>query len=123
MNVKNIEYVNVYSQLSGCEDVDFNDFIKDDFIQEVDGQVTSGSVSLPDPVTLETEENEHDVLETLGDYKCDTEMSVENVSEVVNTKTLKGRFYCTQVLYWMGGGDGEECGKEEECCWPVYSQV
>jgi hypothetical protein len=38
---------------------------------------------------------------------------------VVNIKTLKGRFYCTQVLYWVGGGDGEECGKEEECCWPL----
>ena len=23
----------------------------------------------------------------------------------------------------MGGGCGEECEKEEECCWPVCSQV
>ncbi len=23
----------------------------------------------------------------------------------------------------MGGGCGEVCGKEEECCWPVCSQV
>ena len=30
---------NIYSQLSGLEDVDFNDFIKDDFIPEGDGQV------------------------------------------------------------------------------------
>jgi hypothetical protein len=43
---------NVYSQLS--EDVVFNDFIKDDFIQEGYGQVTSGSSSLPDLVALET---------------------------------------------------------------------
>jgi len=47
---------NVYSQLSGLEDVVFNDFIKDDFIPEGHGQVTSGSESLPDPVALETEE-------------------------------------------------------------------
>ena len=36
---------NVYSQVSGLEDVVFNDFIKDDFIQEGDGQVASGSAS------------------------------------------------------------------------------
>jgi hypothetical protein len=54
-------------------------FIKDDFIAEGDGQVASGSTSLPGPVALETEEqslgreqNEHDVVEALGDYKCDT---------------------------------------------------
>ena len=46
---------NVYSQLSGLEDLVFIDFIKDDCIPEVDGQVTPGSVSLPDPVVLETE--------------------------------------------------------------------
>ena len=76
----------MYSQLSGLEDVVFNDFIKDDFIPEGDGQVASGSASLPDPVALETEEqrlereqNERDVLEALGDYKCDARMSVENV--------------------------------------------
>ena len=61
---------NVYSQLSGLEDVTFNDFIKDYFIPEGDGQVASGSASLSDPVTLETQEqtlereqNERDVLE------------------------------------------------------------
>ena len=60
----------VYSQLSGLEDVGFNDLIKaHDFIPEGDGQVASGSVSLPDPLALETEEqrlereqNERDVL-------------------------------------------------------------
>jgi len=44
---------NVYSprewQLSGLEDVGFNDFNKDDFVPEGDGQVASGSASLPDP--------------------------------------------------------------------------
>ncbi len=62
------------------DDVVFNDssFIKDDFIPEGDGQVASGSESLPDPVDLETDEqmlereqNERDVLDTLDEYKCD----------------------------------------------------
>ena len=35
----------VYSQLSGLEDVVFNDFIKDDCIPAGDGQVTSGTGS------------------------------------------------------------------------------
>ena len=38
----------------GCFQGD--DFIKDDFIPDGDGQVSSGSVSLPDPVALEVEE-------------------------------------------------------------------
>ncbi len=42
--------------------------------------------------TLKSEQNERDVPETLGEYKCDAGMSVENVSTVVNIKTLKGRF-------------------------------
>jgi hypothetical protein len=40
---------------------------------------------------LEREQDEHDVLEALGDYKRDTGMSVENVP-VVNIKSLKRRF-------------------------------
>jgi hypothetical protein len=59
----------------------------------------SGSASLPDPVALETEEhslereqNERDVLEALGEYKCDAGMSVENVTAVVNKKRLQGQF-------------------------------
>ena len=74
-------------------------FIKDNFIPEGDGQVTSCSASLPDPIALgtqeqrlESEQNACDVLEALGDYKCDAGMSVENVPAVVNIKTLKGRF-------------------------------
>ena len=64
------------STLGTCgqvEDVVFNDFIKDDFIPESDGQIATCSASLPDPVGLETEEqvlireqNERDVLEALG---------------------------------------------------------
>jgi hypothetical protein len=37
------------------------------------------------------EQNERDVLEALGDYKCDAGMSVENVSALVNIRALKGR--------------------------------
>ena len=61
--------------------------------------VLHGSASLAAPVVLETEEqmlerqqNELDVLEALGEHKCDTGMSVENVPAVVNIKTLKVRF-------------------------------
>jgi len=39
----------------GLEDVVFNDFIKDGFIPEAEGQVVSGSASLPDPVVVETD--------------------------------------------------------------------
>ena len=64
----------------------FNDFIKDDFIPEGDGQVASGSAALPDPVVLETkeqmlerEQNERDVLDALGEYEYDSGMSVQDV--------------------------------------------
>jgi hypothetical protein len=65
----------------------FNDFIKDYFIPEGDCQVASGFAFLPDPVALETQEqrlereqNERDVLEALGEYKCDAGMFVEKVA-------------------------------------------
>ena len=65
----------MYCQISGLEDVIFNDFIKDDLIPSGDGQVASGSAPLPDPVALETEEeklereqNECDALDAVGDY-------------------------------------------------------
>ena len=71
--------------------------MKDDSRPEGDSQVASGSASLPDPVALETEEqtlereqNERDLLEALGEHKCDPGMSVKNVPAVVNIKTLKG---------------------------------
>ena len=41
---------NVSSQLSGVEDLVSIDFITDEFIPDGDGQVSSGSESLPDPV-------------------------------------------------------------------------
>ncbi len=70
-----------------------SDFIKDDCIPEGDGQVASGSASLPDPVVVEAEEqmlereqDERDVLEALGEYKCDAGMSVEDVPANFNIK-------------------------------------
>ncbi len=72
-------------------------------------------------LTLKREQNEPDVLEALGEYKCDAGMSVENVPAVVNIKTLKGGFIAHSLC--VGGGCDEECGKEEECFWPVCSQV
>jgi hypothetical protein len=51
-------------------------------------------------------------------------MSIENVSVVVNIKTLKGRFieHKFSQCDWVDSGGGEECGKEEECyCQPVCS--
>jgi hypothetical protein len=107
---------NVYSQLSGLEIVVFNDFIKDDFISEGDRQIASGSASLPDPVALETveetlerEQNERDVREALGEYKCDGGMSVENVTAVVNIKTLKGRFIAYKFSTGWAVGVEKKC--------------
>ncbi len=72
----------------------FNDFVKVISFQKVmfkSRQVLS--VSLPDPVVLETEEqmlkrekNVCDVpkVDTLGEYKYDTGMSVEDVLPIVN---------------------------------------
>jgi hypothetical protein len=83
-----------------------------DFISEADSQIVSGSGSLPDPVVLETEEqmlererNERDVLDALGEYKCDTGMSVEDVPAVVNKKTQKGQLITHK---FNTGGCGEE---------------
>jgi hypothetical protein len=69
----------------------------DNHFPEGDGEVASGSASLSDPVVLETEDqilereqNELDVLEALGEYKCDSGMFVEDVNAIVNITTLKG---------------------------------
>jgi hypothetical protein len=49
--------------------------------------------------------------ETLGEYKCDTGMSVEDVTVtvIVNIKTLKGRLI-TLKFNTGWSGCGEECG-------------
>ena len=60
------------------------------------------SASRPDPVASYTgadarkkgaeRQNERDFLEALGEYKCDTGVSVENVPAVFNIKAVKGGF-------------------------------
>ena len=65
-----------------------SEMIKYDFILEGNGQIMSGSVFLPDPVALDSEEqrfereqNERDALELLCGYKFDAGMSVESVNK------------------------------------------
>ena len=63
---------------------------------------------------FEREQNECDVLESLGDYKCDAGMPVENLPAVVNIKTLKGRL----IAHKFSTGWSVEVvtsGKEEKC--------
>ena len=51
-------------------------------------------------------------------------MSVEDVPVIVNIKTLKGRLIAHKFnTGWSVGVVKPECGKEEECCWPVCSQI
>jgi hypothetical protein len=72
--------------------------------------------------TLEREQNEWDVLEALGGYTCDAGMSVDNVTAVVNIKTLKGRVIAQKFSTGRVAGVVKS-GKEGECCLPVCSQV
>ncbi len=44
---------------------------------------------------------------------------MEDVTAIVNIKTLKGRLIANK----FNTGCSEECGKEGDCCWPVCSQV
>jgi hypothetical protein len=53
---------------------------------------------------LEREQNECDVLDALGEYKCDTGMFVEDVLEIVNIKTLKGRLIAHKFNTWWAVG-------------------
>ena len=69
----------------------------DNHFPEGDDEVASGSASLSDPVVMETEDqilereqNGLDVLEALGEYKCDSGMFVEDVTAIVNINPLKG---------------------------------
>lgn len=64
------------------------DFIKDDFLSDGNGQITTGATSLPDPVALETQEeqlesnqNERDALDEVGDYEGPSGMSVQDETQ------------------------------------------
>jgi hypothetical protein len=63
---------------------------------------------------LEREQNQCDVFDALGEYKCDSGMSVEDVSTIVNIKKLKGRLITHKFnTGWAVGV--VKSGKEEEC--------
>jgi hypothetical protein len=59
---------------------------------------------------LEREQNERQVLDSVGGYKCPSGMSVEHVPAIANIKKLP----------WRGD---RECRNEEESFWPFCSQV
>ena len=63
---------------------------------------------------LKRGQNEGDVLEALGDYKCDAGMSVENVPAVVHIKTLKGRFIAHKFSTGWSVGLVKNVEKENE---------
>ena len=78
---------------------------EDDLILDGDGQVASGSASLPDPAVLETEEqrlererNEHDVLEALSEKKSVAGLFAVNCKSsrnvLLDSKTKRGRLRC-----------------------------
>ena len=69
------------------------------------------------------EQNDRDVLEALGEYKCDAGMSVEDVPAIVSIKTLKGRLIAHKFNTGWALGAGKCLEKKEDCCWPVCSQV
>jgi hypothetical protein len=63
---------------------------------------------------LEREQNQCDVFDALGEYMCDSGMSVEDVSTIVNIKP-KGRLITHKFnTGWTVGV--VKSGKEEECC-------
>jgi hypothetical protein len=66
----------------------FNDFFKDDCIPGGDGQVASGSVSLPDPVVLD----EGSWSGRLIAHKFNTWWAVGVVKSVQKMKSVAGQF-------------------------------
>jgi hypothetical protein len=64
-----------------------------------------------------SENNTHPIVESdTVDATAAVSHPVGNVPAVVNINS-EGTIYCTQLLYWVGGGCGVECR------WPVCSQV
>ena len=75
----------VLSQLSGLENVVFNDFIDDELDSE-DVSEQRASASLPDSVPIESEEeraareaDEMAALDAVGDYEADLTVTLEHV--------------------------------------------
>jgi len=85
----------VLSQLSGLENVVFNDFIDDELDSE-DVSEQRASTSLPDSVPIESEEeraareaDEMAALDAVGNYEADQNVMLEDVPQDIVIKTLK----------------------------------
>jgi hypothetical protein len=95
----------VLSQLSGLENVVFNDFIDDELDSE-DVSEQRACASLPDSVPIESEEeraareaDEMAALDSVGDYEADlTNVILEDVPQDIVIKTLKVSCACVPVL-------------------------
>ena len=94
----------VLSQLSGLENVVFNDFIDDELDSE-DVSEQRASASLPDSVPIESEEeraareaDEMAALDAVGDYEADPNVMLEDVPQDIVIKTLKVSCACVPVL-------------------------
>ena len=94
----------VLSQLSGLENVVFNDFIDDELDSE-DLSEQRASSSLPDSVPIESEEerdareaDEMAALNSVGDYEADPNVMLEDVPQDIVIKTLKVSCACVLVL-------------------------
>jgi hypothetical protein len=94
----------VLSQLSGLENVVFNDFIDNELDSE-DVSEQRASVSLPDSVPIESEEergareaDEMAALDAVGDYEADPNVMLEDVPQDIVIKTLKVSCACVPVL-------------------------
>jgi hypothetical protein len=94
----------VLSELSGLENVLFNDFIDDELDSE-DVSEQRASASLPDSVPIESEEeraareeDEMAALDAAGDYEADPTVMLEDVPHEIVFKTLNVSCACVAVL-------------------------
>jgi hypothetical protein len=94
----------VLSQLSGLENVLFNDFIDDELDSE-DVSEKRTSAPLPDSVPIKSEEeraareeDEMAALDAVGDYGADATVMLEDVPQDMVFKTLKVSCACVAVL-------------------------
>jgi hypothetical protein len=94
----------VLSQLSGLENVVFNDFIDDELDSE-DVSEQRASASLPDSVPIESQEeraareaDEMAALDAVEDYEADPNVMLEDVPQDIVIKTLKVSCACVPVL-------------------------
>ena len=94
----------VLSQLSGLENVVFNDFIDEELDSE-DVSEQRASTSLPDSVPIESEEeraareaDEMVALDAVREYEADLNVMQEDVPQDIVIKTLKVSCACVPVL-------------------------